>query len=52
MGKSLELKSTIFNIDIQPTQVVSDSINTIKDKMNQIKSSVELNQIAFIESTL
>lgn len=49
-NQSLELKSSVFDIQIQPDPVVSDDVTTITNKMKEIKSSTEANQISFVES--
>jgi hypothetical protein len=52
MKGSLELKSSIFNIQTLPDPIASDQVNVIVDKMNEIKALTESNQIDFVNSNL
>lgn len=52
MNESLELKSTVFDIQIQPDPIVDNSVTIIDNKMTEIRTLTEQNQIDFVQSKL
>jgi len=49
---SLDLKSQVFNIQTLPSTGTTDDVNTLINKMNDIKNTTEANQISFAQANL